>query len=163
MKPCLKASLLAALVLAGPHSRSQTVSTGDQTHARLRAVGEKLKCQCGSGCAYTVGSCNMLNCHFREEVYGQIREDLKAGVQEAAILGKLKKKYGTIILAAPPVEGFGTVGWLMPFLVLGAGLLVVRWVILRWKRARAAAPAALPTPAMERFRERMEQDLADLE
>src|SRR5436309_12176053 len=103
MKFWLKISLAALLVLT---LSGQTVSTGDKMHARLREIGEKLKCQCGTGCAYTVGSCNMLNCHFRMEVYDQMREDIKAGLDEATILGKLKGKYGTIVLAAPPAEGF---------------------------------------------------------
>jgi len=139
----------------------QQVSTGDQMHLRLRAIGEKLKCQCGTNCAYTVGSCNMLNCHFREEVYGQIRENLNAGANEATILGKLKEKYGTIILAAPPAEGFSVIGWVMPFVALVLGLFAIRFVLLRWRRApRPLAPAGVQ---MDRFRDQIEKEMADLE
>ena len=162
MKWWLKTSavVLLALTLSG-----QTVSTGDKMHARLRAIGEKLKCQCGTRCAYTVGSCNMLNCHFREEVYGQIRQDLNAGTGEAAILGKLKEKYGTIILAAPPAEGFNLVGWIMPFLALVLGLLAIRFILIRWRRPRPAAAGA-PSgsgPLVDKFRDEIEKELADLE
>jgi len=158
MKRCLIAS--AAVLLAGPLT-GQTVSTGDKQHVRLRAIGEKLKCQCGSRCSYTVGSCNMLNCHFRTEVYDQVRQDLSAGAEEATILAKLKKKYGTIILVSPPAEGFNLLAWAMPFVALAAGLLVVRAVLIRWRRPRRAlAPLG---PAVDKFRDQIEKEMAELE
>ncbi len=137
----------------------QTVTSGDPMYVRMRAVGEKLKCQCS--CPYTVGSCNMLNCHFRDQVNPQIRADLTAGVDETTILGKLRAKYGTVILAAPPAEGFNVVGWVMPFAALAGGLLLLRRVMLRWRRPKAAlAPAGM---ASEKYREQIEKELADLE
>jgi len=149
------AGVLVALSLA-----AQTVSTGDKMHGRLRAIGEKLKCQC-TPCSYTVGSCNMLNCHFRDEVNAQIRPMLTAGLDETAILAKMREKYGLVVLAAPPAEGFNLLGYLMPFLALAVGLLVVRQVILRWRRPRPT-PAPV-SPAIDRFRDQMEKELADLE
>ncbi|MBI3666738.1 MAG: cytochrome c-type biogenesis protein CcmH [Acidobacteria bacterium] len=160
MKSWHKASILFLLALV---LSAQTVSTGDKMHVRLRAIGEKLKCQCG--CSYTVGSCNMLNCHFKSEVDAQISADLGAGADEASILGKLKEKYGTLVLAAPPAEGFNLVGWLMPFIGLVVGLIAVRYILIRWRRPRPAlggAPAASGA-LVEKFRDQMEKELADLE
>ena len=131
MKWFLKASLWAALLLP---LAGQTVSTGDAEHARLRAIGEKLKCQCG--CAYTVGSCNMLNCHFREQAYADIRPDLKTGASDTSILAKMKEKYGTVVLAAPPAEGFSLVGWTMPFLAILVGLIAIRFILVRLRRPK---------------------------
>ena len=150
---------LCALALLGFALLAQTVSTGDKMHVRLRAIGEKLKCQCG--CSYTVGACPMLNCHFRDEVNPQVAQDLGAGLDEAAILGKLKEKYGTLVLAAPPAEGFNLVGWIMPFVALAVGLIAVRYVLVRWRRPRPA-PAA-NNPLVDKFRDQMEKELADLE
>ena len=161
MKFWLKVSVL---YLAGLCLFAQTVSTGDQMHARLRGIGEKLKCFCGAGgstCSYTVGSCNMLQCPFREEVNAQIRPMLEAGMKEESILGKLKERYGIQILAAPPAEGFNLVGWVMPFVALVMGLIAVRYLLVRWRRPR---PAPVPaSPLVERFRDQMEKELADLE
>lgn len=145
---------LLALALSG-----QTVTTGDPTHVRLRAIGEKLKCQCS--CSYTVGSCNMLNCHFREEINEQLQADMSAGISEPAMLAKLKEKYGTHILAAPPAEGFNLVGWIMPFVALVVGLIVIRFVLARWRKPRPAP--ALSSVAVDKFRDQMEKELADLE
>ena len=138
---------------------AQTVSTGDQMRSRLRRVGEQLKCQCN--CNYTVGSCNMLNCHFREEVNAQIGPLLEAGTGEAAILAKLKDKYGALVLGAPPAEGFNLLGYLMPSVMLVLGLFVVRSTVLRWRRQKA--PLAAVGPGVEKFRDEIEKELADLE
>ena len=158
MRLWLKASALAVLALT---LSGQTVSTGDKMHARLRAIGERLKCQCTTGgCAYTVGSCNMLDCHFRAEVYEQMRAHIAAGASDEAILAKLKDKYGTLILAAPPAEGFNLLGWAMPFIALVVGLIVIRYVLARWRRPQ---PAPANSPLAEKFHDQIEKELADLE
>ncbi len=149
----------AALCLLALGLSAQTVSTGDPMHLRLRAIGEKLKCQCS--CPYTVGSCNMLHCHSKEEIDEQVKADLNAGLGEDAILNKLKAKYGTIILNAPPAQGFNLVGWIMPFAALLLGLLVIRYFLVRWRKPRPA-PAASGAP-VERFHDEIEKELADLE
>jgi cytochrome c-type biogenesis protein CcmH len=156
MKLFLKVSLAAALLLP---LLGQTVTTGDPEHLRLRAIGEKLKCQCS--CPYTVGSCNMLNCHSREEINAMILPDMRAGVGEAAILAKVAQKFGTVVLAAPPAEGFNLVGWIMPFIALVVGLIAIRYILARWRRPRPAA--ALPAGPLEKFQEQIDKELADLE
>jgi len=145
---------------------AQTVSTGNQLEKQVRHVGEKLKCFCGqngSTCSYTVGSCNMINCHFREEVNALIRPMVQAGTDEATILAKLKEKYGTMILGAPPAEGFNILGWIMPFVAMVIGLVAIRFTVVRWRRLKPAAAPAVGTPAMEKFRDEIDKELADLE
>ena len=157
MKWFLKASLCAALLLLP--LAGQTVSTGNAEHTRLRAIGEQLKCQCG--CSYTVGSCNMLNCHFREQAYADIRPDLKTGASEASILAKMKEKYGAVILAAPPAEGFSLVGWIMPFFAILVGLIAIRFILARLRRPKPVV--AMPAGSLEKFQEQIDKELEDLE
>ena len=140
---------------------AQNVSTGDAMQHRLNTIGEKLKCQCG--CPYTLGSCNMLNCEFRTPANAQIRSDLEAGLSEPAILAKLQQQYGTHILAYPPARGFNLVGWVMPFAALLLGLFLVRYIVLHWRKPAVAASAPAAAPIPERFRERIDKELADLE
>ena len=151
---------LALLVVAVAAS-AQTVSTGEKLYVRTRAIGEKLKCQCSGRCNYSVASCNMLNCHFKAPVDAEIRAGLEGGDSEDTIIGRLKQQYGTVILGAPPAEGFNLLGWAMPFLALAMGLLVVRALLLRWRRPRAAV--AVPGAVTARFRDEMEKELADLD
>ena len=145
---------------------AQTVSTGNQLEKQVRHVGEKLKCFCGQNggsCSYTVGSCNMLNCHFREEVNAQIRPMVQAGADDNTILAKLKEKYGTMILGAPPAEGFNVLGWIMPFLAMLVGLVAIRFTVVRWRRLKPTPAPAVGAPAMEKFRDEIDKELADLE
>jgi cytochrome c-type biogenesis protein CcmH/NrfF len=164
MKFWLKASAVTLLALGfwGQTLSGQVVSTGDKMEARLYTIGERMKCQCtAGGCSYTVGSCNMLHCHFREEVHQQMRADISAGASDDAILEKLKNKYGALILASPPAQGFNLLGWLMPFIALVVGLIVIRYVLARWRRPVPAA--ATGVPPIEKYRDQMEKELADLE
>lgn len=146
------------LVLLAVALSAQTVTTGDPMHARVRDIGERLKCQCP--CPYKVGSCNMLHCESKEEIEGQITTYLKAGLSEDVIFEKLKAKYGTQVLNAPPAQGFNLVGWIMPFAALALGLLVIRYVLARWRKPRPAPAAAAP---VGRFHDEIEKELADLE
>lgn len=132
-------------------------------YAKLREVGDRVSCQCG--CAYTVGSCNMLNCHFRDPVEAEILEGLEAGRPEAEILEAVYAKYGSETRVEPRNEGFGRVGWIAPFAVLVAGLAIIPWVVRRW-RGRAGArsrAAAVPTEVVDQYRSQIEVDLDELE
>jgi cytochrome c-type biogenesis protein CcmH/NrfF len=151
--------LLAVLGASWLAAFAQTVSTGEKLYVRTRMIGEKLKCQCG--CNYSVGSCNMLNCHFKGPVDEEIRKGLLAGDSEDTIIGRLKEKYGTVILGSPPAEGFNLLGWAMPFVALAIGLLVVRWVVIRWRQPRPAP--AVPGGVVAKFQDQIEKELADLE
>lgn len=151
--------ITSGLLCLGLTLAAQNVTTGEKSYFRVKEIGEKLKCQCS--CNYTVGSCNMISCHFKTPVDDMVRAELAAGTGEDAILAKLKAKYGTVILASPPAEGFNLVGWIMPFAALAVGLLVVRSLLLRWRRPRLAP--AVSAPLVEKFRDQMEKDLADLE
>jgi cytochrome c-type biogenesis protein CcmH/NrfF len=163
MKSLHKAAAVACLAIT---LAAQTVSTGNRLEQQVRRVGEKLKCFCGANgttCSYTVGSCNMLNCHFREEVNAIIRPMVKEGVDEATILAKLKEKYGTMILGAPPAEGFNVLGWIMPFVAMALGVVAIRFFVVRWRRTRPASVAASGPPIDEKLRQQIEKELADLE
>lgn len=149
-------SLLLAAAAAG---------AADVPYARLREVGDRVKCQCSSGCSYTVGSCNMLGCHFREPVLEDIRAGLEAGEPDEAVLEAVYAKYGSESRVAPRNEGFGRVGWLAPFAALLAGLAVAPWVLRRWHRNARKKPGgnAVPDDVVDRYRSRIEDDLEDLE
>lgn len=132
-------------------------------YAKLREVGDRVSCQCG--CAYTVGSCNMINCHFSDPVEDEIREGLEAGRPEEEILEAIYAKYGSETRVEPRNEGFGRVGWIAPFAALLAGLAIIPWVVRRWRGRTVARSrgAAVPTEVLDRYRSRIEEDLDELE
>jgi cytochrome c-type biogenesis protein CcmH/NrfF len=133
--------------------------------ARVRSIGEMLKCQCG--CGATITSCNMINCHFADPVRVELLRLVEAGKGQQEILDTLVAEHGKVILMKPPAEGFYLIGWVMPFFGVAGGLVLV-WVVLNSylaKRPKTAAAAAGPasSPELDKYRDQIEKDLADSE
>lgn len=148
--------LLAGVVL--PQTSSIQYVTPE-----IRRVGDKLACKCGS-CNNTVGTCNMLQCHYSEPAREKIAGMQTAGKSDQAIVDSFVQEQGLSALASPPATGFHLLGWIMPFIALGLGLLlVVVWI----KRFRRPPVAVVEVPgraaANDRYRERIEREMADLE
>jgi len=132
-------------------------------YEKLRQVGDLVTCQCG--CSYTVGSCNMLNCHFRDPILQDIQAGLEAGQSDEDVLEAVYSEYGSETRVEPRNHGFGLVGWIAPFATLLAGLALVPWVIRKWRSSTQARSrgSGVPQEVVERFRSRIEDDLEDLE
>ena len=132
-------------------------------YAKLREVGERVSCQCG--CSYTVGSCNMLNCHFRDPVLDQIREGLEAGKPAEAVLEEVYARFGSETRVEPKAEGFGMVGWIAPFAAFLFGLAAIPWVLRRWRSSTRATQRgdSVPDEVVDRYRSEIEDDLDALD
>ena len=87
-----------------------------------------------------------------------IRERLAAGETPEQVRAYFVEKYGTWILLAPPRQGFNLLVWVVPFVGIALGLVLIFVVLRRWSR-RPAAPAARPVdPAM---RARIRREMAE--
>lgn len=162
MRLLLKVSLLLAAVLS--LAAAARVTTGDEHYMEFRAVGEKLKCQCG--CAYTIASCNMLHCSYRETVKPEIMKQIEAGVPTEQIIRSIIEKFGTELMTAPRTRGFGLFGWAMPFVALLLGLIAAPFVVKRWRAQHAeavAASAKVDDATLAKFRSQIEKDLEELD
>ena len=94
------------------------------------------------------------------QMRGVIRERLAAGETPEQVKAYFVDKYGLWILLSPPRQGFNLLVWVVPFVGLGLGLILVLIVVRRWSR-RPAAPAAPPLdPAM---RARIRREMAERE
>ena len=161
-------ALLLLGVIAAIASAAGTVTTGDEMFLRMRAVGDKLRCQCegADGCSYTVANCNMLHCSFRETVNPEIRKSLEAGMQPDAVVAAMISKFGANLRTEPLPEGFGLFGWAMPFAALALGLVIVPFVVKRWKEREKIAQAQrrpLDENVVARYEAAIERDLAESE
>lgn len=165
-----KASLVVLLLaLTGwAPGDAQTVTQGDEMYLRMRAVGDKLRCQCEGpgGCSYTVANCNMLHCSFREKVNPEIRKALEAGIAPDAVVAAMIAKFGSELRTEPLPQGFGLFGWAMPFAALALGLVIVPFVVRRWKQQqRLAEPEHRPIDerVLAEYEAAIERDLAESE
>jgi cytochrome c-type biogenesis protein CcmH len=87
-----------------------------------------------------------------------IASRIAAGQSKQQIKDELVAEFGTKILAAPPAEGFNLLAWLLPFVALFGGALVLGLLAWRWSRDREPSPpAAHLSPALER---RVDEELA---
>ena len=83
---------------------------------------------------------------------------IAAGDSKSEIKDVLVAEYGPSILAAPPKKGFNLLAWLLPFVALFGGALVLGLLAWRWSKTREPGPpAAQLSPALER---RVDEELA---
>jgi cytochrome c-type biogenesis protein CcmH len=92
------------------------------------------------------------------QMRGIIRERLAAGQSPEQVRAYFVEKYGDWILLSPPKSGFTLLVWVVPYIGLGIGLVLVAVLVRRWTRApRAAVPAQLDAAVRERIRREMSE------
>ena len=118
----------------------------------VRDIGAELRCVvCQS---LSVADSPSETAHQMREI---IRERLAAGQTPDQIKAYFVEKYGLWILLAPPRQGFSLLVWVVPFVALGGGFLLVALIVRRWShRPRAAEGQARPVDEATRQRIRHE-------
>ena len=161
----LPRSSLILLALGASTLFAQRVSEGgDEIYRKVRAVGEKLKCQCASQCSYTVTSCNMLGCAGKHAATVDIKNFVEAGLAPETIVEKMIAKYGSAARTEPRTEGFGLVGWAMPFVAVLLGLAAAPVVVWRWRAKQKPPPVKrLSEEELRRYRDQIDSELASME
>lgn len=90
-----------------------------------------------------------------------IAQRIDQGWSEERIIDDLVDQFGEGILVTPPKRGFDLIAWLVPGILVAAGLAAIPVVTRAWaRRSRAAGPEPPPpTPAEAR---RLEEELRRL-
>ncbi|MDZ7362663.1 MAG: cytochrome c-type biogenesis protein CcmH [candidate division KSB1 bacterium] len=126
-----------------------------------------LACYCG--CGMTIQGClGGMTCSESRTVSKQVATLLQNGKGKAEVLQAMVAQYGEKILAAPTKEGFNLTAWILPFVALAVGGLIVARIISHWKQQTpqkmpAAAPVANPEEktALDPYQERLERELRE--
>ena len=151
-----RVSLLAAAVAMA--ALAQTAS--EKPSADVRRVGAHLQCQCG--CKDSVATCSMLECSFSKPAKEKIARMQAVGMSDDQIVQSFVREVGPGVYLAPP----SAFGWIVPYVAVGFGLMVI-WVFLR--KYRHPKPIAelgsieLDDPALAKYKDQIEKELADLE
>jgi cytochrome c-type biogenesis protein CcmH len=123
------AGLVLALVLAAPAAASER-------HPTLGELEGEVMCPT---CKTTL---DQSTAPIADRIRAFISARIAAGDTTSEIKRKLVLQFGPAVLAAPSKKGFNLLAWVLPFVALGLGAVVLAWVAWRWTRRREAeAPA----------------------
>jgi len=133
--------------------------------ARFNDLGHKLMCKCG--CNQILLECNHVGCAYSTQMRDELRAALERGAStggstpdsDELVLQSFVQKYGATVLAAPTTSGFNVVAWIVPFVVLVAGLGLVSIIVRKWKfRVQPAGAQDLSPEELEEFRRRAREE-----
>ena len=145
--------LTITLLAVAPHSYALTSSE----------VETEFMCNCGCGDM-------LLNCTCGEsdELRAIIGGMIDDGNSKEQIVDAFVKRFGQVILSAPPASGFNIIAYIMPFigLLLGTGvafLFVTKWTVKNRGGELSTAPAGGSDEGLdEETARRIREELEDL-
>lgn len=157
------APFFALMVLVVALSIGGAVMGAAPAKTTVQEVGEGLTCQCG--CGLTVANCNHPSCGFAVPARDEIAAMIRRGMSRIEILQSFRQKYGEKVLSAPTTQGFNLLAWMMPYVAVGAGMVLIVIAATRWRKTGevSAGPARAAGPETANFdaslRQRLERDL----
>jgi cytochrome c-type biogenesis protein CcmH/NrfF len=104
----------------------------------------------------------MLECGFSKPSKERIAKLQALGMSDREIIDTFVKEYGPGIYLAPP----SIVGMLIPYAAALLGLCAIWWFIKKYRKPAPLAelaPIELDDPALAKYKDQIEKDLAGLE
>jgi len=143
--------LLLALITAGV----ALAQSGEPTDDQVNAIAKQLYCPVCENIPLDV--CGTQACAQWRDL---IREKLRQGWSEAKIKQYFVDQYGDRVLAAPPARGLNWLVYIVPPLVILAGIYILYRAFMAWKRPTAEVIASeSPPPPTDEYVMRMEEEL----
>jgi len=146
--------MLAAAALASAQTAAEKPSVD------TRRVGMHLRCQCG--CPDSVATCAMLECSFSKPAKERIARMQALGMTDGQIIDSFVRDYGAGVYLSKPSAS----GWVVPYSAVGLGLVGLWWFLIKFRKPQPLAelgPMQLDDPALEKYRDQIEKDLAKFE
>ena len=143
-------TLLLIMLVINPFSVSADTVTG---------ISQQLVCQCG--CGMVLGNCSHAECGSREALTIFIQQELDQGKSDPQIIQTMVAQYGEQVLAAPTKKGLNLTVWLLPFIALLVGGVVVYIVLKKWVKQGAKHQAEVVEAGDDKYRHRLSQELKD--
>ena len=150
------ALLVCGLIAAAAFA--QTASEKPSTD--VRRVGMRLKCNCG--CGDSVAYCSMLECGFSKPAKERIARMQAVGMSDQQIIDSFVREFGPGIYLSPP----SAFGWVVPYASAALGLLVIWAFIKKYRKPKPIADLGtieIDDPALAKYKDQIEKDLANLE
>lgn len=138
------------------------------------ALERRMRCTCG--CTLDIYTCRTtdFDCTYSPALHNEIVERYTSGQTPQQIVDAFVAREGESILMAPPAVGFNLAGYLVPGLVMSAGVLgLIAWISRRRESVAETAvggmPGAMtseadpPAPLDEEERDRLRRALEDVQ
>ena len=143
----LLVALLLALVLAAP-------ALASERHPTLGELEGDVMCPT---CKTTL---DQSTAPIADRIRQFISARIAAGDTKSEIKRKLVAQFGPAVLAEPSKHGFNLLAWVLPFVGIGLGALVLGWLAWRWSRAREPAVATGDVQLDPELERRVDEELA---
>jgi len=126
---------------------------------RVLDITGKLVCTCG--CANII--VRYCDCGQAADMTKEVATMVAASSSDADIYKAFEKKYGKKVLGAPKPEGFNVLAWVLPFLGLAFGAVVVAVVVrrLRTPVPETGSPEADQPVIQDKYRELLDRELEE--
>jgi cytochrome c-type biogenesis protein CcmH len=163
-----KTTLLIFFLLLSNLMMAQTELAPEQKTLQTE-IQNALACYCG--CGMTIQGClGGMICSESKTVSKEVAALLQNGKAKPEVIQAMVAQYGERILAAPTKEGFNLAAWILPFVALLAGGLIVAKVISNWKKQTQPQAAAVATLAAKEerspsdpYQDRFERELKEFD
>ncbi len=151
----IRASVFSALLLLFLSSFTfGQIFSPDETVSR---IADNLMCTCG--CPHIIGQCGD-ECSVAPQLAHEISELVTAGNTEEEVYKIFEDKYGLRVRAVPKAEGFNLLVWVMPFVGLLAGVVVIFIVVSRLKPDESSQKTERARPEIaEKYRKLIDREL----
>jgi cytochrome c-type biogenesis protein CcmH len=159
--------IFLAILLCAAGSLPLLVSPlpAQQPSDRAHQIGGKFMCMCN--CNQVLTQCNHVGCTTSTAMLKEVDQGIARGDSEDTITQAFVQEFGTKVYAEPPHSGFSLVAWSMPAVYLGIGLVLVLFVISRWRKrpahavSGAAVSSGISPEMLERARLRAARETQD--
>ena len=158
----LRLSLLVAVLCAAEAVPLAILPAGAQQTDHAKQLGGKFLCICG--CSQILTQCNHVGCTVSASMLKKLDQTIARGDSDDLIVQSFVQEFGPTVFAEPPKKGFSRVAWFIPGGTLALGLVLVIFVIRRWRLRPAAAPAStggVSPELFERARQRADRETED--
>ena len=155
-----RSSVFPLFLLLVPLALLVAQTAAEKPSVDVRRVAARLRCQCC--CGDSVATCSMLECGFSKPAKERIARMQAVGMSDEQIIQAFIRDYGPGIYLARP----SAFGWVVPYAAVGVGLLVLWAFIKRYRKPKPLpelGPIEIDDPELEKYKDQIEKDLANLE
>jgi len=121
-----------------------------QQDSRAKALSMRMMCVCG--CKQILGVCNHVGCTYSHDMLKELDSRVGRSESDDLIIQDFVQEYGSAVILLPAAKGFNLWMWIMPVVVVVGGIVLVRTILVRWRRNAVVTQENVSSDLLERAR-----------